>query len=89
MIIFVCFVNFFKVDIDDILIICDDLDTPVGTYRLRYQGGTGGHNGLKDIEKNLTTSSTLLNPVINNTINGGVEIGGKNKDKEKYINGSD
>ena len=42
----------------------------------------------KAIEKNLTTSSTQLNPVINNTINGGVEIGGKNKDKEKYINGS-
>lgn len=50
------FVNFFKINVDDVLIICDDLDTPVGTYRLRYQGGTGGHNGLKDIEKNLGTN---------------------------------
>jgi PTH1 family peptidyl-tRNA hydrolase len=50
------FVNFFKINVDDILVICDDLDTPVGTYRLRYQGGTGGHNGLKDIEKNLGTN---------------------------------
>lgn len=50
------FVNFFKINIDDILVICDDLDTPVGTFRLRYQGGTGGHNGLKDIEKNLGTN---------------------------------
>ena len=47
---------FNKIDIDDILVICDDLDTPVGTFRLRYQGGTGGHNGLKDIEKNLGTN---------------------------------
>ena len=49
------FVNFFKINIDDILIICDDLDTCVGTYRLRYKGSNGGHNGLKNIEQNLST----------------------------------
>ena len=43
------FVNFFKIDIDDLLIICDDLDTDVGTYRLRYKGSSGGHNGIKSI----------------------------------------
>ena len=42
-------------DIDDILIICDDLDTKVGTYRLRYKGSSGGHNGLKNIESHLKT----------------------------------
>ena len=41
--------------IEDILIICDDLDTKVGDFRLRYKGSSGGHNGLKDIEKNLGT----------------------------------
>ena len=49
------FVNYFKVDIDDLFIIHDDLDTEVGTYRLRYQGGNGGHNGLKNIELHLHT----------------------------------
>ena len=49
------FVNFFKINIDDRLIICDDLDTEVGTYRLRYKGSSGGHNGLKDIERHLST----------------------------------
>jgi len=49
------FVNFFKIDIKDILIICDDLDTQVGTYRLRYKGSSGGHNGLKNIELHLGT----------------------------------
>ncbi len=50
------FVNFFKISIDDILIICDDLDTPVGTFRLRYKGSSGGHNGLKNIEQNLSSN---------------------------------
>lgn len=51
------FVNFFKINIDDILIICDDLDTKVGTYRLRYKGSSGGHNGLKNIELHLSTKN--------------------------------
>lgn len=49
------FVNFFKIDTNDILVICDDLDTEVGTFRLRYKGSSGGHNGLKDIAKNIHT----------------------------------
>lgn len=47
------FVKFYKIDINDILIICDDLDTSIGTYRLRYKGSSGGHNGLKNIELHL------------------------------------
>ena len=49
------FVNYFKIDMNDILIISDDLDTEVGTYRLRYKGSSGGHNGLKNIELLLGT----------------------------------
>ncbi len=49
------FVNFFKINVDDILIICDDLDTNIGTYRLRFKGSSGGHNGLKNIELHLCT----------------------------------
>lgn len=49
------FVKYFKININDILIICDDLDTNVGTYRLRYKGSSGGHNGLKNIELHLST----------------------------------
>ena len=49
------FVNFFKINKEDILVICDDLDTKVGTYRLRYKGSSGGHNGLKNIELHLST----------------------------------
>lgn len=49
------FVKFFKISVEDVLIICDDLDTAVGTYRLRYKGSSGGHNGLKNIELHLGT----------------------------------
>ena len=49
------FVNFFKIDVKDILIINDDLDLEVGRIRLRAQGSSGGHNGLKNIALHLKT----------------------------------
>ena len=45
------FVDYYKIDISDILIINDDLDLPVGCYKLKPSGGSAGHNGLKNIEK--------------------------------------
>ncbi|MBR4671732.1 MAG: aminoacyl-tRNA hydrolase [Bacilli bacterium] len=49
------FVNFFKIDINDILVISDDLDLEVGRIRLRSKGSSGGHNGLKNIALHLNT----------------------------------
>ncbi len=49
------FVNFYKIDINDILVISDDLDMEVGRIRLRYKGSSGGHNGLKNIALHLNT----------------------------------
>lgn len=49
------FVDFYKISINDILIIHDDLDLPVGTYKLKQKGSSGGHNGLKNIELHLGT----------------------------------
>ena len=46
-------VNFFKIKLEDILVINDDLDLEVGRIRLRRNGESGGHNGLKNIELNL------------------------------------
>lgn len=49
------FVRFFKIDVNDILIISDDLDMPVGKIKLKYKGSSGGHNGLKNIALHLGT----------------------------------
>ena len=49
------FVNFFKIDISDILIISDDLDMECGKIKLKLTGSCGGHNGLRNIEDHLNT----------------------------------
>lgn len=43
------FVQFYKVHLDDILVIQDDLDLNVGKYRLKINSSSGGHNGIKSI----------------------------------------
>lgn len=45
------FANYFDLDYSDILVISDDLDLDFLDYRLRLFGSSGGHNGLKDIER--------------------------------------
>lgn len=51
------FIDFFKIDINDILVISDDLDMPIGKIKLRPTGSSGGHNGLKNIEHHLNTQN--------------------------------
>lgn len=49
-------VRFYKVKPDNILIAHDELDFPVGTVRLKRDGGHGGHNGLRSIMQHLGMS---------------------------------
>lgn len=49
------FMHYFKIDIKDILIINDDLDIKMGKYKLKANGSSGGHNGLKNIGEQLGT----------------------------------
>lgn len=51
------FVDFFKIPVEDILVISDDLDIKIGKYKLRPTGSSGGHNGLKNIELHLGTQN--------------------------------
>ena len=41
--------SFYKLSLEDILVIHDDLDLPLGTTRLRPEGGSGGHKGMRSI----------------------------------------
>ena len=50
-------VNFYNIDIEDILIIYDDIDFEVGTFKIRRGGSAGGHNGIRNIIDNLKTEN--------------------------------
>ncbi len=41
--------SYFKIEIEDVMVLSDDLDLPLGTIRYREKGGHGGHNGLRSI----------------------------------------
>ncbi len=45
--------NFYKIESSEILVICDDLNLPSGSIRLRAKGSAGGQNGLKHIIESL------------------------------------
>lgn len=44
-----------KIPLENVLVICDDLNIPYGSLRLKPKGSAGGHNGLKDINDKLNT----------------------------------
>ncbi|NOU40225.1 MAG: aminoacyl-tRNA hydrolase [Methylotenera sp.] len=47
--------NYYKITPAEILVIHDELDLPAGGIKLKFSGGHGGHNGLKDIHAALGT----------------------------------
>ena len=51
------FVDFYKLNSEDVLVISDDLDLDLGKFRLRRNGSSGGHNGLKSIISHLGTDN--------------------------------
>ena len=42
--------NFYRIELDEILVAHDELDLPPGIVKMKLGGGNGGHNGLKDIQ---------------------------------------
>lgn len=49
-------VNALKLPLENLLVVCDDLNLPFGAIRMRKSGSNGGHNGLKDIQALLETT---------------------------------
>jgi PTH1 family peptidyl-tRNA hydrolase len=47
--------RYHKVQSEDIIVVHDDLDLPLGTIRLKRGGGEGGHNGLRSVTTSLGT----------------------------------
>lgn len=50
------FVAYYKIPLQNILVICDDFDLEFGTVRFRAKGSNAGNNGLKSIEQYLKTN---------------------------------
>jgi PTH1 family peptidyl-tRNA hydrolase len=48
-------VDFYKIPVENLIVVSDDLDLPLGTLRLRQSGSAGGQNGLKNIIQHLGT----------------------------------
>jgi PTH1 family peptidyl-tRNA hydrolase len=47
--------DFYKLDLEDLVVIYDDISLPVGQVRIRPKGSAGGHNGIKNIIQHLGT----------------------------------
>ncbi len=50
-------VDWFNIDINQLIIVVDDIDIPLGKIRFRRSGGSGGHNGLKSIINRLNSEN--------------------------------
>jgi PTH1 family peptidyl-tRNA hydrolase len=50
-------INFYKINVKDILIIYDDISMDTGKVRFRNSGSDGGHNGIKSVIKHLGTKT--------------------------------
>lgn len=51
------YLDYFKIDVSDLLVVVDDLDLAVGNYKIKNNGSSGGHNGLKNIELHIGTQN--------------------------------
>lgn len=51
--------DFYKVEAEDLIVLCDDINLEVGQLRVRPKGSAGGHNGLKNIIAHLGHDSFI------------------------------
>lgn len=74
------FVSYYKIPSQNVLVIQDDLDMNVGRVKIVYNSSSGGHNGIKDIERCLGTKEYIR-----------IKIGianDKNVDTKDYVLGN-
>jgi PTH1 family peptidyl-tRNA hydrolase len=70
--------SYLKILPESILVAHDEIDLPVGTIKLKFDGGDGGNNGLKDIIRHLNTKQFYRLRI-------GVGHPGKTKDVADYV----
>lgn len=50
-------IDFYQVPLENLLVVCDDFNLPLGKLRFRSKGTHGGHNGLRDIQNHLGSTA--------------------------------
>lgn len=51
--------RYYKVPLERVLVVADDLDTPLGALRLRAKGSNAGHNGMRSVQSALGGSTSF------------------------------
>lgn len=51
------FINFYKLSLENLMVVYDDMDTHIGKIRVRAKGGSGSHNGMKSIIHELNSEN--------------------------------
>lgn len=51
------YMDYYKANLEDLIVLYDDMDTEAGKIRVRYQGSSGGHNGIKSIIQHTGTQT--------------------------------
>jgi PTH1 family peptidyl-tRNA hydrolase len=72
--------SFYKTPIEEFLVVCDDVNLPLGRLRARARGSEGGHNGLRSITEQLGTTGYARLRV-------GVGRGDNNRSLSNYVLG--
>ncbi len=49
--------HWYKLDLEDMMVVYDDMDLPMGSLRIRASGGTGGHKGIASISERLASKN--------------------------------
>lgn len=71
-------IDFYQVPVEDLLVVCDDINLPLGQLRARARGTHGGHNGLRDIQNHLGTTEYARLRI-------GVDAPGEQVDTTDYV----
>jgi PTH1 family peptidyl-tRNA hydrolase len=79
--------NYYKIEDEDIFVVCDDLNLNLGTVRVRNGGSDGGHNGLKSIISQIGEKFWRIRVGVGSSdlTNSQSDLGKVNIDLEKFV----
>lgn len=83
-------VHFYKISLDNLIVIHDDLDLELAKIKMKIAGGAGGHNGVKSIDQHLGPNYYRVRIGIGRPVNGqessNFVLNKFNQDEEAVIN---